>query len=194
MTPPPSFSPRLRQATPTFRRDAQRTRLVATNAAADARLRGASRPEVVILDSGQSRTFLAAAAGSIYEPVYLMALFLGMRQGELLGLQWDDIDWISRIISIRHGLQRVEGSLTLVDTKSASSRRVVPMPEIVRKAPVRQREQTPGQRLMAMGARAEDRDHPFYVFVTASGRPHSARNLVRDFKAILKKASRDPFP
>ena len=40
----------------------------------------------------ESRTFLKAVRGDRYEALYVLAITTGMRQGELLGLQWLDLD------------------------------------------------------------------------------------------------------
>jgi integrase len=36
---------------------------------------------------------LLEASGDDYRPLLMTAVLTGMRQGELLGLMWDDIDW-----------------------------------------------------------------------------------------------------
>lgn len=57
------------------------------------------------------------------------ALFLGLRQGEALGLAWDDIDFEHGIVYVRHSLGRVKGQgLTLGPVKSKASRRVLWLP------------------------------------------------------------------
>lgn len=56
------------------------------------------------------------------------ALLLGLRQGEALGLAWDDIDEANNLIHIRHSLGRVRGKgLTLGPVKSQASRRTLPL-------------------------------------------------------------------
>jgi integrase len=51
----------------------------------------AARPQVRAWDQGQVRTFLAAAEGDHYGPVWLLALMTGLRRGELLGLRWEEL-------------------------------------------------------------------------------------------------------
>ena len=45
--------------------------------------------------------FLNAIKGHEYEAVYLVTLFTGMREGEVLGLTWDCIDFKSGTITIK---------------------------------------------------------------------------------------------
>ncbi|MBF6605246.1 MAG: hypothetical protein IVW53_06640 [Chloroflexi bacterium] len=64
------------------------------------------RREVSLLSPEEARVFL--------EALYLVALGLGLRQGEILGLAWTDIDVERATLTARHALQRVNGRLTLV--------------------------------------------------------------------------------
>jgi len=82
----------------------------------------------------QARIFLAAIRGDRLEALYLVALGIGLRQGEILGLRWPDVDLDGGTLTVRHALARIEGELVLVEPKSATSRRVVPLPTLVRDA------------------------------------------------------------
>jgi integrase len=46
-----------------------------------------------------------------YQALIATAAMTGAKRGELLGLRWEDIDWIRGAISIRRGLQRVNKKL-----------------------------------------------------------------------------------
>lgn len=61
--------------------------------------------EMQTLDVDQTRTFLVAAAGDYWEALWLLAVTSGMRQGELLGLRWSDVD-------LDHGVLHVTGNLS----------------------------------------------------------------------------------
>jgi integrase len=71
------------------------------------------------LDFEDAEKFMAAVPKR-WQPLFLCALRTGMRQGELLGLQHQDIDWKRRVIHVRRALSL--GSLK--STKSFSSREV----------------------------------------------------------------------
>lgn len=63
-----------------------------------------------------------------YKGTYLsarlhVALLCGLRQGEALGLRWQDIDFDSGILEIRNQIQRIEGRLQLTGLKTERSRR-----------------------------------------------------------------------
>ena len=72
---------------------------------------GATLPKVKQIDvkplnDRQTIDFLKAIKGDIYNQVYMIALFMGLRQGEILGLAWDCIDWENNIITIKQQLLR----------------------------------------------------------------------------------------
>ncbi|WP_167955621.1 tyrosine-type recombinase/integrase [Anaerosporobacter faecicola] len=58
-------------------------------------------------------------------------LFTGMRSGECLGLQWEDINFTDKIITIRHTLSDVGGKHFLTTPKSKNSRRSIAMSDSV---------------------------------------------------------------
>ena len=53
-----------------------------------------------------------------------------MRQGELFGLRWEDVDLVNQTVTVRHALQRIAGVPTLVEPKTHRSRRTIPLPAI----------------------------------------------------------------
>ena len=60
-----------------------------------------------------------------------MAIATGMRQGELLGVQWSDIDFDRQTVTVQRALQRVNGKLTTVEPKTERSRREIDLLPIV---------------------------------------------------------------
>jgi integrase len=63
---------------------------------------------------------------------WLCALLQGMRQGECLGLRWEDVDLENRRIHVEQELYRVTGQgLVEDDPKSRTSKRPIPMLEPV---------------------------------------------------------------
>lgn len=80
------------------------------------------KPEIHPFTRDEAASFLKAArehAPREY-PLFLTALRTGLRLGELLGLQWGDIDFAGRFIEVRRGL--VAGRITT--PKNGKSRRV----------------------------------------------------------------------
>jgi integrase len=143
------------------------------------------RVERAILDLDQARAFLAAVKGDHLEALYSVAFAIGLRRGEALGLQWSDVDLTSGTVTIRHELQRIEGTLRLMEyTKSRSSRRVIDLPEQALEALREHRRRQVEERLQA-GPLWTDTG---YVFTTGSGTPLDGRNVLRYFQNALKRA------
>ena len=68
------------------------------------------------------------------ETLYVLAVTTGLRQGELLGLKWDDVDLESELIRVRRTLVRHKGRLLLGEPKTKRSRRTVRLTETATKA------------------------------------------------------------
>ena len=61
--------------------------------------------------------------------LYVLAVTTGMRQGELLGLQWPDVDLAAATLSVRHTLTKSkDGTLERTQTKTNAGRRMIDLP------------------------------------------------------------------
>src|SRR5258708_15394665 len=83
------------------------------------------------LTPDEARKFLASIRGHRLEALFSVALALGLRQGEALGLRWQDVDFTASTLRVSHQLQRVAGKLTLVPPKTARSRRTLVIPQMI---------------------------------------------------------------
>jgi integrase len=68
------------------------------------------KKEIRVLTSDETKRLLRAARGDKFEALYILAVTTGMRQGELLGLTWDDVDLDEGILRVRRTL--CEGKTT----------------------------------------------------------------------------------
>ncbi|MCL4371102.1 MAG: site-specific integrase [Chloroflexi bacterium] len=170
--------------------DAERLEMVGRNAADRADPPQVEREEAPTLDLEQGRALLAAVRDTPAEGLVALALLTGLRQGELLGLRWSDVDWTVPQIAVQRTLSWVLGRGPIcVPPKSKNSRRLVPLVpqavEALRRARIRQNEQR-----LAAGPEWQDGD---LVFSTRSGRPLSPRNVRRDwFGPALERAQLPP--
>jgi integrase len=137
-------------------------------------------------DPGDVRRFLDTIKGNRMEALYVLALALGLRQGELLGLRWDDIDLEASKLSVRHALQRIGGAYVLVEPKTKRSRRVIaPLPKVVTAALRAHRERQDRER-DALGPRWLNLEG--FIFTTAYGTPLSGSVVTHDFQDLLNRA------
>lgn len=133
----------------------------------------------------EARTFLEAAGHDRLEARWVIALTLGLRQGEVLGLGWQHVDFANRVLHVERALQRQpDGSLALVRTKTDRSNRTIPMPASVLSALVRRREAQQAERQVAGDSWTESD----LVFTTGFGTPVHPRNDYRSFQNLTKKA------
>lgn len=139
--------------------------MVTRNAAALAIPPRAVHYEIAPLTPDDARVMLQAAAADHHGPLYIVALTLGLRLGEVLGLAWDDIDFAAGTLSVRRTLTSLQGKPQVGEPKSARSRRTLPMPSVVVEQLTRRRELQHAERLLA-GNRWRPRA---LDFVTPSG-------------------------
>jgi integrase len=62
------------------------------------------KKEIRPLNAEQARTLLDTASGDRLEALYVLAVTAGMREGELLGLKWDDLDFDAGKLAVRRSL------------------------------------------------------------------------------------------
>ena len=86
------------------------------------------KKEAVVYDEAQIKQLLAAARGTDMELVIDMELCLGLRRGELLGLEWDDIDWEKNQIKIIRNRVVVNSKSVVKEPKTASGFRTLDVP------------------------------------------------------------------
>ena len=169
---------------------AERTGLVPRNVAALVEGPRVPRAEARPLTPEELARFLATIAGHRDEALYLTALGTGLRQGELLGLRWSDLDLDRGRLTVRLQAQRIGGALVLVEPKTERSRRTVVLPPVVVEALRRHRRQQAAERLQAT------RWHDLgLVFCGTEGRPRDGRALTKQFQRLLARAGipRRPF-
>jgi integrase len=85
-------------------RDAVSDGLIPRNAAEGIKAPRPKKKEINPLSPERARTFLAAAHGDRFEALYVLAVHCGLREGELLGLKWDDVDLENGMLRVRRTL------------------------------------------------------------------------------------------
>lgn len=88
-------------------------------------------PEMVPLTAEQVKALLADCEGKeVYLPVVLVVT-LGLRRGEVLALQWDDVDLHERTLTVRHSAICDKDGFRLSSPKTKNSRRTLLLPDLV---------------------------------------------------------------
>lgn len=127
--------------------------------------------------------YLKAFKGHYLYPAVCLAMFCGLRRGEALGLQWNDIDWKSKIIHVRHNI--TEEGLTMPKSGKA---RTVPLSEAMTKVlkEHRQRQQHFMEKLWNEYYRSD------FIMTYDDGTLIKSRALSKNFTSALKKAGLKP--
>jgi len=146
--------------------------------------------EMTILSENQVSQLLVAAKGHRLEALFHLAITTGIRESEVLGLMWSDLDWIKRSLKIERQLERPHGeSVQFSAPKTAFGKRSIKLGsktiEILRNHYERQQE----ERIEA-GEAWKEYD---LIFPTNVGTPIHQHNLWRTFKILLKQAGLPAF-
>lgn len=86
-----------------------------------------------VLTRDEQAVFLRTAKESPYYPLYVTALYTGMRIGELLALTWDDVDFKKSSISVNKTLSYIQskkgqkGEIKLQTPKTKAGERTIPI-------------------------------------------------------------------
>jgi len=165
--------------------EAERLDLVTRNVAKAVRTPKVAAYEAAALDVEGARRLIGAMRGLRLEGLFMVALVLGLRRGEVLGLEWSDIDFPAGTVRIRQSLQRFDGALHLVSTKTRSSAATLAAPpglmQILREHKRRQQ-----QERLALGEAWPNTD---LVFTSTTGTPLEPRNATRAWSSIRLAAN-----
>ncbi len=143
------------------------------------------RKEIDPLDREQAKALLEVANGNRLEALYVLAVHTGMREGELLGLKWEDVDFECDVLRLRHGLVREGSKTTLGDLKTPKSRRSIRLTRAAVDG-LRNHLERQLEELERMGFLYQPGG---LVFATEAGTPINPSNLRnRSFKPLLKRA------
>jgi integrase len=153
---------------------------LAVNPALKVKLPRVDKKEITVYDQEQVGTFLKAARKDRFYCLYVLALDSGMRQGELFGLQWPDIEFGTGSVHVQRSLENTGDQLRLKDTKSKKGRRRIDLSRFTLDALHEHR-----KRMLAAGL--DVKAGP--VFCDSQGGYLRKSNFHRaSFKPVLKRA------
>lgn len=145
----------------------------------------APRHEMRALDEYQARVLLEAAADDRLEALYVLAVTTGMREGELFGLRWKDLDVEKRMLQVRQTVSWAGGSPRFGEPKTAKSRRRIELTALAIAAVKDHRRRQLEERLRAAGG-WQDLDLVFTNEIGSTLHPSNMTN--RSFRPLLARA------
>jgi integrase len=158
---------------------AVKTKLLPYSPAADIPKARPDHKEMAVLTGDQIQRLLAVSKKTRLHALFALAVGTGMRQGELLGLKWQDINFEAGALAVHRSLAEVKGGFLMKEPKSAKSRRTITLPRIVLDALKDHRAS-----MLAEGNIIAT------IFCTRTGQYISRSNLAcQVFKPLLKRAA-----
>ncbi len=142
------------------------------------------KKQVETLDAEDIGKFLAAIRGTKYEYPLFVAVFTGLRQGELLGLTWDCVDFEHGMLLINKQHNRVKGDteFRFASLKNDKARVLTVADEVIDVLKLQKQRQESWA--AALGNGWENPDN--LVFTTEFGRYINNKILYQNFKRIAK--------
>jgi integrase len=143
------------------------------------------RKEMHPLSPVQARTFLEVAREDRLETLYVVALHCGLRQGELFGLRWSDVDLEEGTLQVNRTLTQTKDGPVFTVPKTLKSRRNVRLTNSAVEALKRHSERQ-AQEMVKMDTLYEDQG---LVLASEVGTPLNRQNVTqRSFKPLLLRA------
>lgn len=190
---------------------AVKDQLLIRNAAAIVKPPRVIEKEVQPLTQQEARRFLESIRGNRLEALFTVAISIGLRQGEALGLRWSDVDFEAGTLRIRYALQRLKAphaqeesapdakhasGFHLVEPKTKQSRRTIAIPKLTLSALAAHKAQQSEERQLAGSAwrtpvltcEGSPIEVDDLVFLTRFGNPFDAPTVTHRFQALLTRA------
>jgi integrase len=172
--------------------------LIHRNVASEVKPPEITPKELDVYTPEEARQLLDAVRGHRLEALFTVAIAIALRLGECLGLQWPDVDFNRRRLTVRHNLQRLrrvrrgdvvkEGEAKterLLGRPKGKKIHPLPLPVVVfdalRQHQARQQEE---RKLAGTKWKGDGR----YVFTSTIGTPIERRSLERIFKHLCAAA------
>jgi integrase len=142
------------------------------------------KKEIHPLSSEQVKVFLETARGDRFEGAYVVALHCGLREGEILGLKWSDVDLNTGTLQVRRTLSEARVGQRFEPPKNDKGRNVRLTPQAVKALRTHL-----GRQLEEIERSGDLYQDQGLVFPSRVGTPMNAKNLIaRSFKPLLKRA------
>lgn len=141
------------------------------------------KQEIQPLDNDGIAAFLKAIKGHKFEIVYKVTLFTGMREGEVLGLTWDCVNFKTGTVTISKQLQKERGGngkYHLVPTKNGKIRRLTPAASVMEMLRIQHQQ----QEIMSIAAKELWDNNMNLVFTNEVGHNLSAQTVYLHFKKL----------
>lgn len=147
------------------------------------------KQEIHPLDEPQITAFLKAIQGHKFEDIFIVTLFTGLRQGEVLGLTWDCVDFEKGILTINKQMQlhQEQGmkAYVPVPTKNSKNRTITAAPFVM--AQLKRHKVTQTEQRLLAGELWHQSD---LIFTNEFGKPLTKPTVYRAYKKVVASIGR----
>ncbi|MEH7307947.1 site-specific integrase [Neobacillus drentensis] len=144
------------------------------------------REEMKIWSINEIHTFLKACKGESQYLTFKLAIYTGMRKGEILGLKWSDIDYEKKVIQVQRTLSYIPNEGYFLTTpKTVKSIRQIPFSDDILNDLFAQKELQERWK-KRLGEAFQDQD---LVICTETGSTQDPRNVLRVMKRIRESVN-----
>lgn len=141
--------------------------------------------EMKFYDEHQAQLLLdtAESIGDNFYPLYYLAIHTGMRQAELIGLKWEDVNWELRTVQVKRQVRHFKGEgYTFTELKSRSGKRTI----VLGRLALNLLKDHKRHQQILIDSVSEDWVDLDLVFPSNVGTPVTASNIRRAFRNLLK--------
>ena len=148
------------------------------------------KPEVNPLSDAEIAAFIAAVKGHPMESAYMLCLLCGMREGECLGLSWDQVDFETHTIVISQQLQReqTKGGKYYIQQNTKNGKTRVIQPPAIAFEYLKAEKKKQAERQLQAGNMWSNPDN--LVFTNEFGRHYMIITFYKEFKRIVSSIGR----
>lgn len=143
------------------------------------------RREMRVMNEQEAHAILELARFTLYYMLFYLALFTGMRRGELMALRWCDIDLILSQLSVNRSLHHLrDGSFVIRSPKTAKGRRTISLSPATTLALKGYKEEQASNRLLR-GTLLKEND---LVFAHPDGSPLLPDSVTQAWRRLARRA------
>ena len=159
--------------------------MIPYNPASRVRQPKAKKPNINFYDDAQTIALIKALEGEElkFRVIILLTIFTGLRRGEVLGLEWQDINFKNSSLTVRQASQYISSiGIYTKDPKTETSNRIISIPEsIIKLLKEYKREQLKNR--LRLGDKWIETDR---LFVQWNGAPMHPDTITRWFRQFLE--------
>lgn len=162
---------------------------IRSNPAADCELPRHEKKKMQPLDEDAIKRFLKEIEDEPFKNLFTVALFTGLRQAELLGLQWSCVNFTAGTVTVDKQLLKIkekDGPYILASTKTDNIRMITPAPYVMAALKDEQVRQL-SNKFKAGGKDGAFSNPDDLVFTDELGKHLVARTVVKHYKAVVTR-------